>query len=281
MSLQVVVTPGTTLADGTPLTYALLRQLARPTVTISGAVDASAIADGSIAGVKLKNADVDLDEKAVPGSLGTAVIADGAVTTAKVAPGAYFYADGVYAAGVYGVTVTPAPSAYAAGQIFRFKADTTNTGAVDVNINSLGAKNLYKNVDQELLAGDIQEDQVVEMLYDGTNFQLLGGSTPLLRESAEQAVATGVTTVAHGLGAVPRELRAVFVCKTADLGYSVGDEVDAQALTTSSALTNIAVGANATNLFANIRTTIQLPRYDNQNVAAITTGSWRLKFYYR
>ena len=73
----------------------------------------------------------------------------------------------------YVITLTPAPTAYAAGQKFTFDANTGNTGACTLNVNSLGAKSIKKHVDQDLATGDIMASQLVEVIYDGTNFQIL------------------------------------------------------------------------------------------------------------
>src|ERR1051326_9158900 len=40
----------------------------------------------------------------------------------------------------YVVTLSPAPAAYVTGQLYRFKANTANTGPCTVTFNSLGAK---------------------------------------------------------------------------------------------------------------------------------------------
>ena len=62
-------------------------------------------------------------------------------------------------------------SSYAAGQGFRFVADGTNTGAVTINIDGLGAKSITKNGSDPLGVGDIPLGKVVEIVYDGTQFQ--------------------------------------------------------------------------------------------------------------
>ena len=69
-------------------------------------------------------------------------------------------------------TATPTPLAYAAGQSFRFTAAATNTGAVTINVSSLGAKAITKNGSNPLDAGDITVGAVVTVTYDGTQFQL-------------------------------------------------------------------------------------------------------------
>jgi len=66
-------------------------------------------------------------------------------------------------------------AAYAAGQTFRFVAAGTNTTAVTLNINSIGAKAITKNGTTPLVAGDIASGSVVIVVYDGTRFQLSSG----------------------------------------------------------------------------------------------------------
>lgn len=78
----------------------------------------------------------------------------------------------------YELTLNPVPSAYVAGQVFYFKPTTANTGACTLNINSLGAKSIKKNVSQDLDTGDIKAGQMVIVQYDGTNFQLVSHISP-------------------------------------------------------------------------------------------------------
>jgi len=73
----------------------------------------------------------------------------------------------------YAITPSPAITAYAAGQHFTFKAGTANTGACSLNVSGLGAKTIKKNVSGDLVTGDILLNQIVEVIYDGTNMQML------------------------------------------------------------------------------------------------------------
>jgi hypothetical protein len=77
-------------------------------------------------------------------------------------------------AGTNTITATAAYSmaAYVTGQRFTFVSAGANTGAVTVNINSIGAKNLTKNGTAALVSGDIPSGAVVEITYDGTEFQI-------------------------------------------------------------------------------------------------------------
>ncbi len=84
----------------------------------------------------------------------------------------YVYAADGEASDTYVITLTPAPAAYAEGQVFHFKANTANTGAATLNVNSLGAANILKHNDQTLDTGDIEAGQIVTVVYDGTQFQM-------------------------------------------------------------------------------------------------------------
>lgn len=73
----------------------------------------------------------------------------------------------------YAVTLSPAPGAYTAGMTVSFKAGTANTGACTLNVNGLGAKTIKKDVSVDLATGEILANQIVTVIYDGTNFQIL------------------------------------------------------------------------------------------------------------
>ena len=72
---------------------------------------------------------------------------------------------------------SPTVAAYAAGQMFYFVAAGANTGAVTINIDSLGAKNITRDGTTALAAGDIQSGEVCVIVYDGTQFQLVNGAS--------------------------------------------------------------------------------------------------------
>jgi hypothetical protein len=85
----------------------------------------------------------------------------------------YDYAASSVGTDAYAITVTPAPIAYVAGQVFKFKADVANTGACTLNVNSLGAISIKKPDGNDTSTGDIIADQIIEVIYNGTNFQLI------------------------------------------------------------------------------------------------------------
>jgi hypothetical protein len=79
----------------------------------------------------------------------------------------------------YTATLNPAIAAYSAGQKVFVKFTTGNSSTCSLNLNSLGAKTIKKKTNQDLVAGDIGDNEIALLVYDGTNFQLLG-SLPTL-----------------------------------------------------------------------------------------------------
>lgn len=73
----------------------------------------------------------------------------------------------------YAITLAPVPTSYSTGMVVHFKANTANTGAATLDINSLGAKTIKKEYNVDLDTGDILANQLVSVIYDGTNFQMI------------------------------------------------------------------------------------------------------------
>jgi len=123
-------------------------------------------------------------------------------------------------------SLTPALGAYAAGQMFYFVAAGDNTGAVTLNINSLGAKNVTKNGTTALTAKDIKSGQTIVVIYDGTRFQMIGTAL------------TGVTTSTTTALGVNAGDSITSGADNVTIGYNAGT-----AITTGGE--NVVVGANA------------------------------------
>ena len=102
-------------------------------------------------------------------------------------------------------TVSPSLTAYAAGQMFAFVAANTNTGAVTINISSLGAKAITKNGNTALSAGDLTANYLFVVVYDGTQFQVVGVSATTFTNLTISGVLTlsgaGTQLVSTGTGA--------------------------------------------------------------------------------
>lgn len=270
------------------------------------------------------------------------------------------------------VTLAPATlatlTAYKAGQGVLWIASGANTTAVTVNVNSLGAIALKKNVSSDLVAGDIPSGAIVRAVYDGTNFQISGlyipdgsittakivnnavtnakaaqmgantiklnntGSAanatdgtmaqlcaminaftgftagagtvtgadspltaiqkivgnitaitnaPWLYTSAEVSVVQGApVTFAHGLGRQPVDYKVVFVCKTAELGYAIGDEYEIADFVDHDVGGARGVSANVTNVYGGGNSTFMVSRTTGSYVS-YTASSWRMKAYAR
>ena len=96
-------------------------------------------------------------------------------------------------------TMTPALTAYATGQMFYFVAGATNTNAVTLNIDGLGAKSVTRHGSTALVAGDILSGEVCVVVYDGTRFQLLNpASYTNLSYTGTLTGGTGIVNLGSG-----------------------------------------------------------------------------------
>lgn len=64
-----------------------------------------------------------------------------------------------------------APSAYVSGMKIYIKTSFTCSDSVLINLNGLGPVEIHKNFSSPLDSADIDSNQVVALIYDGTNFQ--------------------------------------------------------------------------------------------------------------
>lgn len=64
--------------------------------------------------------------------------------------------------------------AYGSGESILCIFTNANTGAATLNLNGLGAKAIQKNGSTALASGDILAGQPYWLLYDGTDYQIVG-----------------------------------------------------------------------------------------------------------
>ena len=83
-----------------------------------------------------------------------------------------FQATDTGTANAYVIALSPAITAYAAGQEITFKAGAASTTASTLNVNTLGTKAIKKQNDQDIASGDIESGSIVTVVYDGTSFQM-------------------------------------------------------------------------------------------------------------
>lgn len=72
-------------------------------------------------------------------------------------------------------TTTPPVKNYSIRKSYYLKIVTANTGSSTINIDGVGAVTMYKFGTTPLAAGDLPAGGIVEIVYDGTNFQVIGG----------------------------------------------------------------------------------------------------------
>ena len=102
-------------------------------------------------------------------------------------------------ANAHTITLTPAITAYAAGQRFAFIPGNTNTGATTIDVNGVGAKSIKKFA-ADVSAGDLSTSVPCSITYDGTNFNLdtplapyLAGLTAVAAAGTTQGGATAIS----------------------------------------------------------------------------------------
>lgn len=108
--------------------------------------------------------------------IGAATVSTDAPNAGQIVAGALNGVADTGSANAYAIAPTIAITAYAAYQRFAFKAANTNTGASTIAVSGLTTKAIKHLDGTALLAGDIVTGELAEVMYDGTNFQLLSAT---------------------------------------------------------------------------------------------------------
>lgn len=134
----------------------------------------------------------------------------------------------------YILTPSPAIVSYEEGLTYLVKINATNTGASQVNVSGLGNVDIVKLVDTNLSGGELVEDTIYRIVYDGSNFQIIGTTTygfknanitsaatvNLANITGTYAHITGTTTISS-FGTVPAgQLRYLTFDDALDLTYN-------------------------------------------------------------
>lgn len=106
--------------------------------------------------------------------------------------GALDYAAATGSANAYAITLSPPLPALIPGLPITFLANHTNTGPSTLNVDGLGAVAI-RNVNQNLVAGQIQGGQIVTVMYDGAHFQMVSA----------MRVQDGLLSVLSSVGSIP------------------------------------------------------------------------------
>jgi hypothetical protein len=72
----------------------------------------------------------------------------------------------------YVLTYSPVIAAYVNALLLSFSPNLANTGPVTINVNGLGAKNVYRE-GAILVGGELAADEYVKVIYDGTKFLVI------------------------------------------------------------------------------------------------------------
>lgn len=127
------------------------------------------------------------------------------VTQTGLQHGAEKYAADAGANDTYVITLSPVPTSYTAGMVLHFKANTANTGAATLNVNSLGAKTIKKGVSTTLADSDIAAGMFCTVIYDGTDF-ILQNPTNAPKASNGTITISSSTTTTITLGFRPKHV---------------------------------------------------------------------------
>jgi hypothetical protein len=94
-------------------------------------------------------------------------------------------------------------AAYAQGMMFAFENTTQNTGAVTINVDTMGAKDIKKFHDVALASGDLEAAGIYVIAYEATagNFQLL---SPVANAPYSDPLTTRGDVITRGASATGR-----------------------------------------------------------------------------
>ncbi len=225
-----------------------------------------------------------------------ATAATDAVNAGQIVAGVLTGVDDTGAADAYVIAPTFGIVAYAAYQTFSFKAAHTNTTTSTLAVSGLAAKTIKHLDGSDLLAADILAGELVQVMYDGTNFQLL--SPTGLRGTANtwRAAQTFAATATMSAAAFNEAVRVdVASATTTDIGAAVSNYVQITGVVTITGLGTIASGVRRQVVFSGIlvlthnATSLILPTGANITTAvgdcalfeSEGSGNWRCVNYQR
>lgn len=134
---------------------------------VTGAANGQALVNG-----RLEMTNANGNERRLS-NLGTPVDTADAVNAVSIQQSRLTYATSTGTANSLFVNIPGIGSGYRAGAIVSFRANANNTGAVTLNVNGWGPRNVYFNANTPLIAGDILPGQIISVIFDGANFQCI------------------------------------------------------------------------------------------------------------
>jgi hypothetical protein len=184
----------------------------------------------------------------------------------------------------YTVALNPKAYGYYAGMVVWFKAHTANVGTTTLAVDGLAAKTIKKRGSFNLTDNSIRTGEIVEVVYDGTNFQLIGKTEVIFQATNLTVPAAGsaVGNQAHGMAVAPSDVRWVLVNSTSEAGYVTGDEITISGVFGANFYPGFGDVSDSTNLnlmrYA-ASTILYVAHKTNGAATQITTTNWKLKVY--
>lgn len=142
-------------------------------------------------------------------SLGAGTSPTDAATVAQVLGGTATYAGAAGGtANALTATLSPAITAYSAGQRFTVTAIFGNTGATTINVNALGVKSITDPLGAALVGGEIVDQQLLDLEVVGASIRLLNpANTSTIPPDAEAAA---IAIAALGAGIITKDSAGTF-----------------------------------------------------------------------
>lgn len=144
------------------------------------------------------------------------------------------------------LTLPSTLASYTAGLRISFKVGTTNTGATTVNVDSVGAKSIKRPNGDALVAGDLISGAMVDIRYDGTNFQLVGYSGADISAAAASATAAASSATAAASSASAASTSASSAASSASAGSSSATAAAASAVAAAAAVNGVKASSDDT-----------------------------------
>jgi hypothetical protein len=187
-------------------------------------------------------------------------------------------------------TSVPPYTSYVAGMTLSFIPVTTNTGAVTLDLDGLGAKNVFVGSSTALSSGDLVAGRIAQIQYDGTRFQLyqstIADDSITTAKFANNAIApyaghvVGVVALANGgTGANSAALARISLATNDAANITTGDLAAARITTALNASGSAPI--YAARAWVNFNGTGTVAIRASGNVSSITdngTGDYTVNF---
>lgn len=143
---------------------------------------------------KTISADIDMNGFKIT-DMGAGILASDATNLGQVQSGASQTLSSVSGTNTITATASPIPTLII-GSRFYFIPAVTNTGPTTINIGGIGAKNIFFNT-IALTGGELQSSTMAEIVYDGTQFQLIAASKNTQTQGTWTPALFGGTTTTY------------------------------------------------------------------------------------